>query len=154
MTNRRFFGMGARLSVALAAATAAIGTAAILASTGSAQSSTTTLNLVAKSQKSVGFFPKHAPRQGDRFGFGDKISGDATGIDRGVCTFIGGNSLCNVQVQLSKGSLSLQGFVPQRSRNTPIAITGGTGTYDGARGTAFATTVNQNTTRIKVVLLP
>jgi hypothetical protein len=154
MTNQRFFGMGARLSIALAAATAAIGTAAVLATTGSAQNSTATLHLVAKSQKNVGFFPKHAPRQGDRFGFGDKISGDATGIDRGVCTFIGGKTLCNVQAQLSNGSLSLQGFLSQRTHNTPIAITGGTGTYDGARGTAFVTTVNQNTTRINVVLAP
>lgn len=153
MTNQRLSSMRGRLLIALAAAAAAIGTAAVLATRGSAQTSSTTVHLLGKSQKHVGFFPKHRPRQGDRFGFGDKISGDDTGIDRGVCTFIGGKQLCNVQAQLSKGGISLQGFVTQRLHNTPIAIIGGTGGYDGARGTAFVTTVNQNTTRIRVVLV-
>jgi hypothetical protein len=67
-------------------------------------------------------------------GFGDKVKGDDTGIDRGVCTIIGKQSLCTVQVRLSRGDLSLQGFVPQRANHTPIAITGGAGAYDGAGG--------------------
>jgi hypothetical protein len=39
-------------------------------------------------------------------------------------------------------------------RSNPIAITGGTGAYDGARGTAVVTDVNQNTTEVTVNLLP
>jgi hypothetical protein len=144
----------ARFPMAVAAVCAAIATTAVLATAGSAQTSPTSLHLVAKSQKSVGFFPKHRPHQGDRFGFGDKLTGDDTGIDRGVCTLIGGKSLCNVQAQLSKGTLSLQGFVTQRSHNSPIAITGGTGAYNGARGTALVTDVNSTTTDINVTLLP
>jgi hypothetical protein len=143
-----------RLGVVLAVAAAAIAMVAVLAGSGSAQSAPSSLHLVSKSQRKVGFFPRHRPHQGDRFGFGDTISGDDTGIDRGVCTIIGRQTLCNVQVQLSKGTLSLQGFVTERSRNTPIAVTGGTGAYNGARGTAVVTDVNSSTTDINVTLLP
>jgi hypothetical protein len=55
-------------------------------------------------------------------------------------------------VQLSKGTLSVQGIAPQRSNNTPFAIVGGTGAYDGARGTALVTDVNSNTTNITAAL--
>ena len=72
-----------------------------MATSGSAQAPSGTLHFVGKSQNKVGFFPKHRPHQGDRFGFGDKVSGDDTGVDRGVCTFVGKQSLCDIQVQLS-----------------------------------------------------
>src|SRR5215470_7363436 len=48
------------------------------------------------------------PRAGDTVGFGDKISGDETGVDRGTCIVIGRGLLCTVEVQLSKGTLSVQ----------------------------------------------
>src|SRR4051812_18615281 len=133
MTKQRFSRFGVRLGLALVVGAVAIATVAILASSGSAQAPSSSLHLVAKSQKRVGFFPKHRPHQGDRFGFGDTLSGDDTGIDRGVCTIVGRQTLCTVQAQLSKGTLSLQGFVAERSHNAPIAVTGGTGAYDGAR---------------------
>jgi hypothetical protein len=139
-----------RSMLALVAVLAAIGAIAIQASAGSAQATPKTLHLLAHSQKKVGFFPKSKPRQGDRFGFGDTISGDDTGIDRGVCTFIGGKSLCNLQVQLSKGTLSLQGFVSEKLQNQQIAVLGGTGDYDGATGTAVASQVNKKTTDINI----
>jgi hypothetical protein len=154
MFQSAFSRFDVRLPAALVAGAAVIATVALLASSGSAQTTPTSVHLVAKSQKRVGFFPRHRPRQGDRFGFGDKLSGDDTGIDRGVCTFIGGRSLCNVQAQLSKGTLSLQGFAVERARNEPIAVTGGTGAYDGARGTAFVTDVNRSTTDIRLELRP
>jgi hypothetical protein len=147
---RRRFPRGARLAVALSAAVAAAIIAAVLASAGSAQPPTT-LHLVAKSQKGVGFSPKHKPHQGSRFGFGDKITGDDTGVDRGVCTFIDRKALCNIQARLSKGNLSLQGLLPMgRPKNLPIPVTGGTGDYDGARGTAHVTQVSGSKTRITV----
>jgi len=136
--------------MALVAVLAAIGAAAIQATGGSAATTPKTLHLVAHSLKKVGFFPKHRPRQGDRFGFGEAISGDDTGFDRGVCTFIGGKALCDVQAQLSRGTLALQGFAPNKANNLPIAILGGTGDYDGATGTAFVTDVNKNTTDINI----
>jgi hypothetical protein len=154
MDKQGFSRFGVRLPLAVAVTIAATATVAVLASSGSAQTTPTTLHFTGKSQKRVGFFPKHRPHQGDRFGFGDTISGDDTGLDRGTCTDIGGKFLCDVQVQLSKGTLALQGFVAQRAHNTPIAVTGGTGAYDGARGTALVTNVSSSTTSIQVTLRP
>jgi hypothetical protein len=139
---------------AIAAGAAALASAAVLATTGSAQApGGTTLHLASKQAKG-GFFPKHGLREGDRFGLVDKISGDDSGSSRIVCTAIGDRALCSIQVQLSRGTLSAQGIVPQRARNTPVAITGGTGAYNGARGTAFATDVSATRSTIDIELLP
>jgi hypothetical protein len=155
--------MTQRLPFVLAAATAALGTTAILTSPGSAQTQPTTLHLVAEQQRDIGFQPQHAPRQGDRVGFGSNVSGDDSGYERELCTLIGNVrsrnpavkiGLCMVQIQLSKGTLTAQGLLPRRARDTPLAITGGTGAYDGARGTAIATGVSNNETRIAITLLP
>jgi hypothetical protein len=145
-----------RTRIAITAGVAAIATTAVIATAGSAQApAPTSLNFVNKTQKTVGFGPNHKPRQGDRFGFGDKVTGDDTGFDRGVCTFIGKNqALCTVVVEVSKGTLTAQGLAPQHPKNTPFAITGGTGAYDGARGTALVTEVNSNTTDVRVTLRP
>jgi hypothetical protein len=147
MTNRP---LSLRSTLALVAIVAALGAIAIQATAGSAAPTPKSLHLVGTSLKKVGFFPKHKPVQGDRFGFGDKLSGDDTGIDRGVCTIIGGKSLCTVQAQLSKGTVSLQGFITGKANNAPIAILGGTGAYDGASGTALVTNVSKSTTDINV----
>jgi hypothetical protein len=140
---------------ALAAGAAALATAGVLATTGSAQTSGASLHLLSKSQKGVGFNPKGRPGPGARFGFGDKISGDDTGIDRGVCTIVSRQgALCTVQVQLSRGTLSAQGLLAQRSNKAPVAIIGGTGAYNGARGTALVTDTSPTSTTIDVSLLP
>jgi hypothetical protein len=143
----------ARVAVALSAAAGAIIAASVIAGTGSAQGSPTTLHLVGTAQKGIGFGPDHKPQQGDRIGGGSKITGDDTGISRSVCTRIGKKAICTVQLQLSTGTLSAQGLVPDRADHTPITITGGTGTYDGARGTAVATQISQTRTRLTVTLL-
>ncbi len=145
----------ARLAAALAALAAALVTAALMASAGSAQApaAPTTLHFTSTPKKGVGYGSFSRPHQGDRFGFGDTVSGDDTGYDRAVCTAIGRGLLCTFQVQLSKGTLTLQGIAPQVSKNTPIAVTGGTGAYDGARGTALVTD-KQGHTDIVVNLLP
>jgi hypothetical protein len=143
-----------RRPIALGAVAAALVTAALVAGTGSAQAPPTTLHFVSKPQKGVGFMPKGAPHPGDRVGFGDTITGDDTGYDRGVCTFVGKPQLlCTIQVQLSKGTLAVQGMVPERATKAPIAITGGTGAYDGARGTALVTDT-KNQTDVDITLLP
>ena len=148
--------MKTRLSVGLGAgAAAALATAALMAGAGSAQTPATSLHLVSTSQKGAGFMPKGAPHQGDRLGFGDRITGDDTGYDRGVCTVVGRPQiLCTIQVQLSKGTLTAQGMLPERANRTPVAITGGTGAYNGARGTALATDHGNGETDIDVTLLP
>jgi Dirigent-like protein len=141
------------IRLTLAALAAALVIAALVAATGSAQAPAgTTLHLVAKSQKNVGFFPSGRPHQGEHLGFGDAITGDDTGYDRAACTIVGRSLVCTIQVQLSKGTLSVQGIAPQRSNNTPFAVIGGTGAYDGARGTALVTDVNSSTTNITVNL--
>jgi hypothetical protein len=144
-----------RLRLGLAAGAAALATAAVLAASGSAQAPSTSLHFVSKPQKHVGFFPKHELRQGDRLGFGSRISGDDTGSSLAVCTAIGKEGLfCTLQAQLSKGTLTAQGLLPERAHDTPIAITGVTGAYDGARGTGLVTDVNHNTSELTVNLLP
>jgi hypothetical protein len=139
----------------LAAGAAALATAAVLSTTGSAQApSGTALHLVSKQAKRGGFFPKHRLRNGDRFGFVDRISGDQSGSDRIICTAVGNQALCTIQVQLSNGTLTAQGTVPQHANNSPVAITGGTGAYNGARGTAFATDTSATSSKIDIELLP
>jgi hypothetical protein len=41
-----------------------------------------------------------------------------------------------------------------RANHLPLAITGGTGDYDGATGTATVTQVSQSKTLITVTLVP
>jgi hypothetical protein len=141
------------IRLALVALAAALVTAALVATTGSAQAPAgTTLHLVSKSDKNVGFFPSGRPHQGQHVGFGGTVSGDDSGYDRGACTIVGRSLVCTIQVQLAKGSLSVQGIAPQRAKNTPFAIVGGTGAYDGARGTAFVTDVSSTTSTITAAL--
>jgi hypothetical protein len=142
--------LSVRSMLGLVAVLAALGAIAIQATAGTAAPPPKSLHLVATSVKKAEFSPKGKPHNGDRFGFGDKVSGDDTGFDRGVCTLSGGKALCNVQFQLSRGTLSLQGFVPDRVNNTPFAVLGGTGDYDGASGTALVTEVSKKTTDINI----
>lgn len=143
----------ARLRAALAAGAAAVATAAVLAASGSAAPAHRTLHFVAKTDASIGFFPQGAPHEGSTFGFGDTITGSDTGTDRGVCTVIGRKALCTVHVQLSRGTLEVQGLVPEHSHHTPLAVVGGTGAYKGASGTARVTDLNDTTTKIEVALV-
>jgi hypothetical protein len=150
-------GPHSKLGIGLSAAIAAAVTAAALASSGAAQTGGTELHLVATAQKSAEFFPHRHPHPGDQIGFGDKVSGDDTGITRAVCTIVGGPGKglpCTIWVKLSKGSLQLQSMLPEKSHNSPVAVVGGTGAYNGARGTAYATDVSKTKTNIVVDLLP
>ena len=139
-----------------ALAVAATGAALVAASAGAAQDAPSTLHLVAKNQRGVGFQPAGRPHQGSRIGIGDRISGDDSGYGRGVCTLLAKSDgiLCTLQLHLSKGTITAQGELPQRSNGTPVAITGGTGAYNGARGTATVTDLSPTSTDIQVALLP
>ena len=150
-------GRHSKLGIGLSAAIAAAATAAVLASSGAAQTGGTELHLLATSQKSAEFFPHRRPHPGDPIGFGDKVTGDDTGITRAVCTFVGGSGKglpCTIWVKLSKGSLEFQSMLPEKAHNAPVAVVGGTGAYNGARGTAYATDVSKTKTKIVVDLLP
>ena len=146
-------GRRTRVGATLSAVAAAIVVAAVVAGAGSAKGTPTTLHLVGTIQKTIGFAPDHPPRQGDRFGGGSEITGDDTGVQRSACTIIGKRGLCNVQLNLSRGRLSAQGLVPNETDHTPIPITGGTGVYAGARGTAYATQLSATRTRVDVRLV-
>ena len=136
----------------LAAGAAALATTAVLATSGSAAPKHHTLHFTSKSDPSVGFFPAGAPEQGSQLGFGDTITGSDHGTDRAVCTMIGDKLLCNIVVTLSKGTLAVQGLVPEHSHNTPLAVVGGTGAYKGAAGTARVTDIDDTTTKVDVSL--
>lgn len=146
-----------RIALAVTVVVAAVAAAAF-AVTGSAQSpATTSLHLVSTSQQSVGFAPGHRePRQGDRFGSGDTITGDDTGVDRVSCTVIGRRqALCTAVAQLSKGTLTAESLVSFEPGPTRYAITGGTGAYEGASGTAVVTDVPGTAKAdIQITLLP
>jgi hypothetical protein len=146
--------------IALAVPIAAVAIAAgAFATAGSAQSpATTTLHLVATTQKFVGVDPPstHPPRAGDRYSTGDTITGDDTGIDRLTCTVTSRrDALCAAVAKLSKGTLTAEGLVTfSQGGRVVLAITGGTGSYAGASGTATVTdTPHSAKTDLQITLL-
>jgi hypothetical protein len=124
---------------------------AALAAPGLAQSTPSTLHLVSTARPG-GFFAKH-PKPGARFGFVSSVAGDDAGTSTAVCTDVGGKLLCTLQLNLARGTITAQGVLPQKAHGTPVAITGGTGAYNGARGTALATDTSSTKTRIDISLL-
>jgi hypothetical protein len=141
-----------RRPLILGAGVAVITAAAVFATAGCGQSpKPTSLHLVLKAQATVGFGGSQNPRQGDRFGFGDTVTGDDTGVSRGMCTLIGTNQLCTAVFQLSKGTLTGEGLFGASSK-TPVAITGGTGAYRDARETALQTETGPTSEDIQITL--
>jgi hypothetical protein len=124
---------------------------AALAAPGLAQTTPTSLHLTATARG--GFFVKH-PKPGSRLGFVSAVAGDDHGTSRAVCTDVGGPELmCTLELDLARGTITAQGMLPQRAHAAPVAITGGTGAYNGARGTALATDVSSSKTMIDISLL-
>jgi hypothetical protein len=146
---------GVGVAIALSAAAGVIIGGAVSAGVGSAQG-TLSLDLFGTAQNRIGFADaRGVPRQGDRIGGGSRVTGDDSGISRSVCTRIGKGAICQVQLELSRGTISAQGLIPLAGADqTPISITGGTGAYDGARGTAIATDTAPGETRFDIALLP
>jgi hypothetical protein len=133
--------------IALLAATAAVAAPVAVAA---AQTSPPALHL--QSVQKQAFLPKHF-RAGETAEFVDALSGDDRGTARIVCAVVGAGGLpCTIYIQLSKGTLTAQGVLPQRAKSTPVAITGGTGAYDGARGTALATDDSPTRSHIDIEL--
>jgi hypothetical protein len=103
-----------------------------------------------------GFDSRGAPRPGFVHAFTDKVTGDdgIRGHDIGLCTLITSRELlCHSQVILTSGQLSFQGIFHEHDDNTPGSIIGGTGAYNGARGTAYITDVNPTTTKVTIKLV-
>jgi hypothetical protein len=146
-----------RIALACAIVAAAIAAAAF-ATTGSAQSrAATSLHLISTTQESIGFAPEHHRlRPGDRVGTGDAITGDDTGIDRVICTVIDkDHAMCTAVAQLSKGTLTAESLASPEPGETHYAITGGTGAYQGASGTAVVTDIPGTAKAdVQITLLP
>ena len=74
-----------------------------------------------------------------------------------TCVYLGSTragSDCSAVVTLSGGTLQAAGVLSHTSRRSEWAITGGTGRYAGARGTATLRQASPTRTRAVITLLP
>lgn len=141
-------------TVAVAAALAAF-LVGVLAARSSAQSPHSPRTITFTLQRVSGFFPPGPPEPGTTDGSLQSVTGDdgSTGTGDVACTYITTQTeFCNVQFSLSTGLLSLQGIAYQPNDNAPFTVTGGTGAYATARGSATVNDVNQTTVRFTVRL--
>jgi hypothetical protein len=135
---------------------AAIALAGIIATAGRAKPGSPTHTIHLTLMQTGGFDSTGSPRPGFVHAFTDKVTGDNAikGHDIGLCTLINSSELlCHVQEILTTGQLAFQGILHQHDTNTPGSITGGTGAYNGARGTARITDVNPTTTKLTINLI-
>lgn len=100
--------------------------------------------------------------QGDEFIFHDvlKQSGERVGHDGGVCTYTSVTSAatevsCVVTLSLEGGQIAVQGLVTF-SEDGParftVAITGGTGRYEGATGELHVREISETVARLTLHL--
>ena len=135
---------------------AAIALAGTIATTGGAKPAPRTSTIHLALVQIGGFDSPGAPRPGFVHAFTDKVTGDngITGHDVGLCTLMTSTELlCHSQVILTTGQLSFQGTLHQDDHNTPGSIIGGTGAYNGARGTARITDINPTTAEVTINLV-
>ena len=102
-----------------------------------------------------GFDSPGPPHLGFVHAFTDKVTADdgSKGHDVGLCTLITNTELlCHSEVILPRGQIAFQGVLHQHDRNPPGAVIGGTGAYNGARGTATVTDVNPTTAQVTIKL--
>jgi hypothetical protein len=145
-----------RPSILATAVVAAIALAGIIAAASGAKPVPRTRTIHLTLVQIGGFDSPGAPRPGFVHAFTDKITGDngIKGHDVGLCTLITRTELlCHSQVVLTAGQLSFQGILHQDDHNTPGSIIGGTGAYNGARGTARITDVNPTTATVTINLV-
>ena len=135
---------------------AVIALTGIIATSGGAKPSPRTRTIHLTLVQTGGFDSPGPPRPGFVHAFTDEITGDdgSTGHDVGLCTLITARELlCHSQVILTTGQLAFQGILHQHDHNTPGTILGGTGAYNGARGTAHITDLNPTTAKVTINLV-
>ena len=135
---------------------AVIALTGIIATSGGAKPSPRTRTIHLTLVQTGGFDSPGPPRPGFVHAFTDEITGDdgSTGHDVGLCTLITARELlCHSQVILTTGQLAFQGILHQHDHNTPGTILGGTGAYNGARGTAHVTDLNPTTAKVTINLV-
>ena len=145
-----------RPSILATAILAAIALAAIAATSGGAKPSPRTRTIHLTLVQTGGFDSPGPPRPGFVHAFTDKVTSDdgSKGHDVGLCTLITRSELlCHSQVILTTGQLAYQGILHQHDHNTPGTVLGGTGDYNGARGTAHVTDISPTTAKITINLV-
>ena len=137
-----------RLAVlSVPAAAAAVGAVILLPGAGSAQTGGgQTIKLVESGNGAFKFLDnppkvtrKRGPSAGDELILSSKLtdaSGKAAGTLLATCTFTpkAGTLLCDGVFKLASGTITGTALTTESSLTTNIAITGGTGAYEGARG--------------------
>lgn len=151
-----------RLAIVLATAGAAMGVLAILSASGSAQAPAgTTLQLFERERgSSFGFVdnpPKIKNRRNARVSVGDVFAFSGPVFDQSRATRLGSLSvqctvtkpgtearseaICVGAFRLRDGIIALTTSIKGEPRTVTAAVTGGTGAYNGARGTLLSRTV-------------
>jgi hypothetical protein len=142
--------------IAATAAVMAIALAGTIATSGGAKPTPRPRTIHLTLVQTGGFDSPGPPRPGFVHAFTDKVTGDdgSKGHDVGLCTLITNTELlCHSQVILSTGQLAFQGILHQHDHNTAGTVLGGTGAYNGARGTTHLTDVNPTTTKVTINLV-
>jgi hypothetical protein len=146
------------IAAALVLALAAV-LAAVFGAGGAAGSSppraARTVNFTLTAIPGQGFFPTpgQAPSPGTRYGSALNVTGDdgSKGTGYVLCTFIAGDArFCDVQLFLSSGQIAFQGIAHGPNVNEPFTVTGGTGAYAVARGSALVNDVDPTSERTPV----
>jgi hypothetical protein len=161
------------LGVAIALVLAAAGVTVVAAASSSSQAASShptrvqTIHLVAKQTQDV-LLVLAAPGRGpvgNQFLTTDEVyqQGRKVGDDAAVCQFMadlgqaGGRFQCVATLSLPEGQLTAQGLVTlTQTGGQPVtlAITGGTGAYAGARGTAHSTSSRAREEHVTLTFMP
>ncbi len=154
-----------RLPVLISAVLAASGMALAFAVGGGAQAPAagTTIQLAEKEVSSTNIDnPPDKFSQGDEFVFESKLTdpatGNSAGKDGGYCVIIhaarkGGSAQCSVTLFLSGGTIAVDGGV-RFAKTFSLPVVGGTGTYEGARGSVLIEDLKGGRSNLTVHLLP
>ena len=128
-----------RRTLAVVAATAALGGGAALA--------------LAASSGTLSFTSQTTSQKFTSVSTDDVIQGGKKiGTDRVVCRQVSETkAACSVTVTLAKGTI-LATFTGGPQNSGPIKVTGGTGAYEGATGTGTYKNLNKDGTKTAVVL--
>jgi allene oxide cyclase len=143
-----------RLTVLAGSTLAAAAALAVASGPGSAQApAVRTIQILEREGPSrfVDQPPRRRPSQGDMIVFRNTLLNAANrrqriGTSHGVCVVTGGtarrtSTQCEATLVLGDGTLSLLGAVTfaEEARAFTVAVVGGTGAYEGARGSARIT---------------
>lgn len=127
---------------------ACVAVTAVAATSGADQVATPgSLHLVGKQTSEAG--PKGRPHPGSIIVFSGKERGDDSGQSYVHCLVIAGkHGLCTAQFVLKRGTVAVQTAInlEDSPKTITLTITGGTGAYDGARGTAKFTDIGKDKT--------